>query len=110
MGAVDTLLLAEDLRRYRVTFTCPTCEYTEKKTYTADELGDDDFEAPKCPECETPTQMELTDKMDLIDELSELAENTSAEVYLISQNSEEGDSLVSAFNGIAAITRYPLEL
>jgi len=29
---------------------------------------------------------------------------------LISQNSEEGDSLISAFNGIAAITRYPIEL
>jgi peptide chain release factor subunit 1 len=109
MGAVDTLLLAEDLRRYRITFTCPTCEYQEIRTYKSDEL-DEDFEEPECDECETPTQMEMTKKVDLIDELSELAENTGAEVYLISQNSEEGDSLVSAFNGIAAITRYPLEL
>lgn len=109
MGAVDTLLLAEDLRRYRITFTCPTCEYQKLRTYKADEL-DEDFEEPECDECETPTQMEMTKKVDLIDELSELAENTGAEVYLISQNSEEGDSLASAFNGIAAITRYPLEL
>ena len=109
MGAVDTLLLAEDLRRYRVRLTCPTCEYTEQRTYKEDEL-DGDFEPPRCSECETPTQMEISEKIDLIDELSELAENTSAEVYLISQNSEEGDSLVSAFNGVAAITRYPLEL
>jgi peptide chain release factor subunit 1 len=109
MGAVDTLLLAEDLRQYRITFTCPTCGYTEKRTYKADDINED-FEPPICKECETPTQMEITEKVDIIDELSELAENTSAEVYLISQNSEEGDSLVSAFNGIAAITRYPLEL
>lgn len=109
MGAVDTLLLAEDLRRYRVMLTCQTCDYTEQRTYKEDEL-DEDFEPPDCPECETPTQMEVSEKIDLIDELSELAENTGAEVYLISQNSEEGDSLVSAFNGVAAITRYPLEL
>lgn len=109
MGAVDTLLLAEDLRRYRVTLTCPTCEYTEYRTYKAEEL-DDDLETPVCMQCKTPTHMILSEKNDVIDELSELAENTGADVYLISQNSEEGDSLVSAFNGIAAITRYPLEI
>lgn len=109
MGAVDTLLLAEDLRRYRVTLACPTCDYSIQRTCKAEEL-DEDFEPSKCNECETPTQMEITEKIDLIDELSELAENTGAEVFLISQNSEEGDSLVSAFNGVAAITRYPIEL
>ena len=109
MGAVDTLLLTEELRRYRITLSCPTCNYSIMKTVKAEEL-DDSFKAPDCPTCETPTQMEITEKIDLIDELSELAENTGAEVFLISQNSEEGDSLVSAFSGIAAITRYPLDL
>jgi peptide chain release factor subunit 1 len=109
MGAVDTLLLAEDLRRYRVTLTCPTCDFSIKKTMKVDELTDE-YEPPDCDECETPTQMEITEKIDLIDELSQLAEDTGADVYLISQNSEEGDSLVSAFNGVAAITRYPLDL
>jgi peptide chain release factor subunit 1 len=109
MGAVDTLLLAEDLRKYRITISCPTCNYSMMKTVNADEL-DDSFQIPDCPTCETPTQMEMTEKIDLIDELSELAENTGADVILISQNSEEGDSLVSAFSGIAAITRYPLDL
>jgi peptide chain release factor subunit 1 len=109
MGAVDTLLMAEDLRKYRITLSCPTCNASMMKTVHADEL-DDSFEAPECAACKTPTQMEITEKVDLIDELSELAENTGAEVFLISQNSEEGDSLVSAFSGIAAITRYPLDL
>ena len=109
MGAVDTLLMAEDLRKYRITLSCPTCNASMMKTVQADEL-DDSFEAPECAVCKTPTQMEITEKIDLIDELSELAENTGAEVFLISQNSEEGDSLVSAFSGIAAITRYPLDL
>jgi len=109
MGAVDTLLLAEDLRKYRVTLKCPTCDFSIKKTMKSDEL-DEDYEPPNCDVCETPTQMEVAEKIDLIDELSQLAEDTSAQVYLISQNSEEGDSLVAAFNGVAAITRYPLDL
>ena len=109
MGAVDALLLAEDLRKYRITLSCPSCNYSMMKTVKADEL-DDSYTTLDCPTCETPTKMEITEKIDLIDELSELAENTSAEVFLISQNSEEGDSLVSAFSGIAAITRYPLDL
>ena len=108
MGAVDTLLLSENLRRYRITLTCPTCDHTQKKTVTEDEL--EEYDPPECPDCETPTQMEITDKIDLIDELSELVESTGGSVVLISQNSEEGDSLISAFNGIAAITRYPIEL
>ncbi len=108
MGAVDTLLLSENLRRYRITLSCPTCDHEGKKTVNEDEL--EEFSPPECPDCETPTQMEITDKIDLIDELSELVENTGGSVVLVSQNSEEGDSLLSAFNGIAAITRYPLDL
>ena len=108
MGAVDTLLLSENLRRYRITLTCPTCDHEEKKTVTEDEL--EEYSPPECPDCKTPTQMEITDKIDVIDELSEMVESTGGSVVLISQNSEEGDSLISAFNGIAAITRYPLEL
>jgi peptide chain release factor subunit 1 len=108
MGAVDTLLLSENLRRYRVTLSCPTCEYTERRTMTEEEL--DEFKPPECSRCETPTSMEIVDKIDIIDELSELVESTGGSVVLISQTSEEGDSLYPAFNGIAAITRYPLEL
>jgi len=108
MGAVDTLLLSENLRRYRITLACPSCDYREQRTLAEDEL--DDFEPPECSQCSTPTSMEIVEKNDLIDELSELVESTGGSVVLISQSSEEGDSLYSAFNGIAAITRYPLEI
>ncbi|MDG6228481.1 MAG: peptide chain release factor aRF-1 [Candidatus Thermoplasmatota archaeon] len=108
MGAVDSLLLSEDLRKYRITLRCPTCSYEEKKTISEDVL--ETFEPPMCPTCKTPTQMEITQKIDIIDELSELVEATSGKVFLISQSSEEGDSLKAAFSGIAAISRYPLKL
>ena len=52
----------------------------------------------------------MEEKIDLIDELSDLAEKTGCKVELISLGSEEGDSLYSAFNGIAGILRYPIDL
>ena len=108
MGAVDTLLLSENLRRYRVKLVCPTCDYSEIKTIKEDDL--EEFEPPECPKCETPTQMEIESKVDLIDELSNLADSTSSNVEIISLGSEEGDSLDSAFNGVAGILRYPLNI
>jgi peptide chain release factor subunit 1 len=107
IGAVDTLLLSENLRRYRLTLSCPTCNFHEYQTISEEEF--EDYIPPKCTKCQNPTSMEIVNNVDIIDELSELVESTGGKVVLISQTSEEGDSLYSAFNGIAAITRYPLE-
>lgn len=108
MGVVDTLLLSEDLRKYRITIVCQSCEYTEEKTVDEDVLND--FSPPSCPKCSTSTFMELKEKVDLVDELSDMAEKTGAKVELISKNSEEGDSLYSAFSGLAGILRYAVDL
>jgi len=108
MGVVDTLLISEDLRKYRVTMKCQTCAYTQEKTMTEEAL--EDFSPPTCPTCKTSLPMEITKKVDLVDELSDLAEKTNATVKLISRNSEEGESLYSAFSGLAGILRYPIEI
>jgi peptide chain release factor subunit 1 len=108
MGVVDTLLLSEDLRKYRVTLKCQSCGYIQEKTMTEEAL--EDFVPPACPTCKTSIPMEITQKVDLVDELSDLAEKTSATVKLISRNSEEGESLYAAFSGLAGILRYPLEI
>jgi peptide chain release factor subunit 1 len=108
MGVVDTLLLSEDLRKYRVTLKCQSCDYTQEKTMTEEVL--EDFIPPACPTCKTSIPMEIVQKVDLVDELSDLADKTSATVKLISRNSEEGESLYAAFSGLAGILRYPLEI
>ena len=108
MGAVDTLLLSENLRKYRVKLKCPSCNYSEEQTLSEDELKD--FSSPNCPKCNTSSSMELEGKIDLIDELSDLAENTGGKIEIISLGSEEGDSLYSAFDGIAGILRYFVDL
>lgn len=108
MGIVDTLLLSEDLRKYRITLSCQSCEYTEEKTVDEDILND--FSPPNCPKCSTSTPMKIKEKVDLVDELSDMAEKTGAKVELISKNSEEGDSLYSAFSGLAGILRYAVDI
>ncbi|MBN1860616.1 MAG: peptide chain release factor 1 [Candidatus Thermoplasmatota archaeon] len=108
MGVVDTLLLSEDLRKYRITMKCSSCGYLLEKT--VDEETIEDFNPPTCPKCPTSLSLEITQKIDLIDELSDLADKTNATVKLISRNSEEGESLYSAFSGLAGILRYPIDL
>lgn len=108
MGVVNILLLSENLRKYRIKLKCQSCNYTEEKTVDEETLKD--FNLPNCPKCETSNPMELEEKIDIIDELSDLAEKTGCKVRLISQDSEEGDSLYSAFNGMAGILRYPVDL
>jgi len=107
MGAVDTLLLSENLRKYRVALKCPSCGYTEEMTI--DEETIKDFTPPKCTKCSTADSMNM-EKRDIIDELSDLADKTGCNVKLVSQDSEEGDSLYSAFGGMAGILRYPLDI
>jgi len=108
MGVVDTLILSENLRKYRVTMKCQTCGYAQEKTMSEEAL--EDFSPPACPTCKTSLPMEITQKVDLVDELSDLAERTNATVKLVSRNSEEGESLYAAFSGLAGILRYPIEL
>ncbi len=108
MGVVDTLLLSENLRKYRVTLSCPSCDHSEQRTLSEDELKE--INPSNCTTCKTTTHIEITEKIDLIDELSDLAEKTGCNVQLISLGSEEGDSLYSAFGGIGGILRYPIDI
>ena len=108
MGVVDTLLLSENLRKYRVKLQCNSCNYSEMRTFSEEDLKD--FSPSVCPRCDNDNVMEVVEKIDIIDEFSDLAEKTGCKVEIISAGSEEGDSLYSAFNGIAGILRYSVDL
>jgi peptide chain release factor subunit 1 len=108
MGIIDTLLLSEDLRKYRLKMKCQACDYTENQIVDEETLND--FSPPTCSKCNTSIQMEIYEKIDLIDEFSDIAEKIGAKVHLISRNSEEGDSLYRAFSGLAGVLRYPVDI
>ena len=97
LGAVDTLLVSEGLRKLRLRVRCANGH--EDVRTVADEAT-----LPKCPAC--GADYAVAEKRDIVDELSALAERTSAKVELISNDSDEGGLLLKAFAGIAAILRY----
>jgi len=97
-GAVDTLLLSEDLRRKRASFVCPDCGATTQETFEGE------VHPPECPECGAETEVEEVE--DVVDELVEIAEQMSTDVEFISSDFEEGEQLRDAFGGVAGILRY----
>lgn len=97
-GAVDTLLLSEDLRRKRASFVCPDCGATTEETFEGEVYP------PECPECGAETETEEVE--DVVDELVELAEQMSTDIAFISSDFEEGEQLRDAFGGVAGVLRY----
>jgi peptide chain release factor subunit 1 len=98
MGAVETLLLSEDLRKEVAVRTCES-GHTEYEFLDPDEAAPDD----DCSRCGAPME---TEREDAIDHLIELAEQRGTETHFVSTDFEKGDQLLSAFGGVAGILRY----
>lgn len=99
LGAVDTLLLSEDLRYERIKYSCPVCRKIKEITVREGVVN-----PPKCEE--DRVDMNEVERRDIVLELSEMAEGTGAKVEFLSTESEEGAMLLNAFGGIAAILRF----
>ncbi|PKL69876.1 MAG: peptide chain release factor 1 [Methanomicrobiales archaeon HGW-Methanomicrobiales-1] len=105
IGAVDLLLLSATLRKSRLKIKCQSCDYTMEKTVNI-EAGKTvaDIASGNCPKCTAPLVLE--EEIDIVDELTKFADQSSSKVELISDDFEEGSILFNAFGGIAAILRY----
>lgn len=98
IGSVDTLLLSEGLRKFKVELRCTSCGHEEHCVIA------EATELPPCPKCKSP--MAATAKTDIVDELYKLAEASNTKVEFISEDSEEGELLLRAFGGVAGILRF----
>jgi peptide chain release factor subunit 1 len=98
-GAVDILIISEGLRKYRTNITCEACGFSKTHTTTQKNEG-----ITVCPECGGPRiNVEV---IDIVDELSDIADLLGSTVEIISEDSDEGTTLMTAFGGIAALLRY----
>ena len=97
MGAVDVLLLSEALDKRRITVQCPNGHSYEATVPEADEKIE-------CAVCHSNANVIKNE--DLVDDFFEKAELYNTNVEIISTDSEEGQMLLTAFGGIAAILRY----
>ncbi|UCE92402.1 MAG: peptide chain release factor 1 [Methanobacteriota archaeon] len=98
IGAVDTLIVSEDLRKKRFKLVCPSCGSSQE--LFAEETPDN----PRCDRCGEPAKVE--ESVDLVEELHKMADANSTKVEFISAESEEGELLVKAFGGLAGILRF----
>jgi peptide chain release factor subunit 1 len=104
VGSVESLLLSEDLRRSRITIKCGNCDYTSTQTIKYRPGEAPSVSSEKCPQCQS--SLSITERVDVVDELSMIAEQMNTSVEFISTDYEEGEQLFNAFGGIAAILRY----
>ena len=101
LGAVEVLLLSEDLRKTRAKIECTnrSCDFSQEQTRTSAS------EPPgSCLKC--GSALAVAEEEDIVSNLSKLADKSSAAVKIISTEFEEGAQLFKAFGGIAAILRY----
>ncbi|MEW5748385.1 MAG: peptide chain release factor aRF-1 [Candidatus Thermoplasmatota archaeon] len=98
IGAVDKLLLSEDMRKVKLDLKCPSCGYTKEGT------AKDSTEEFKCDKCQAI--MDVEQVHDLVGDLHKVAEDNNTKVEFISGESEEGELLKKAFGGIAGILRF----
>lgn len=100
MGAIDTLLLSEDIGKERLTYECLSCFNKVQKTVNKG-FDEDEISCPKCND-----KMKVIEEKELVTEFLDLAEEMNTKVELISSETEEGTQLLKAFGGIAGILRY----
>ncbi len=98
LGAVDTLLISEGLRKLRLKLKCEHGDWEGEKTVA------DEATLPKCPQ--DGGNLIVVSKEDIIEEFNSLSGQSGTKVELISKDSEEGELFLRAFGGIAAILRY----
>ncbi len=99
MGAVDQLLISEDLRKDVVIYDCPS----GREEY---EFIDPNEETPAHECSQTGEMVEDGEREDAIDHLMELADQRGSETVFISTDFEKGDQLLTAFGGVAGLLRY----
>jgi peptide chain release factor subunit 1 len=100
MGAVEILLLSEDMNSQRLTYECSVCGHTSEYTSKNSESDSEEI----CNTCNE--KMKITETKDVINDFVEMSEEVGSEVEIISTETEEGMQLLRAFGGIGAILRY----
>ncbi|MBD3230714.1 MAG: peptide chain release factor 1 [Candidatus Lokiarchaeota archaeon] len=107
MGAIDTVLVSENLDIRRVIVECENCGWTEKETMKSKKLDgfEDKISDVHCPKCNS-SLVSITEDLDLIEDLGTIAEDMGSDIEIISADTEEGGQFWSGFGGIGAILRY----
>jgi len=108
-AAVDIVLISEEVDRITFELKCNSCGTEINDTVIVSNYEDyiNNLSSKKCPKC-GDTSLEIINEKDLVSELKQKAEETGANIEIISTKHEDGMTLYKAFGGIAAILRYKI--
>jgi len=109
IGAVDTLLLSEELDKIQVPLICQNCDHNELRTLPRSEFYQLEAEVKElsCPQCGSSNfRLDPDEIVLVIEQLGELAQTTGAKIEILSTETEEGEQLWRVFGGIAALLRF----
>ncbi len=108
-GAADTLMISEAIEEVRLKAICQQCKNEIMKTSTVDEINRfvNEISGSNCPKCNGT--LWNFEQQDLIDEIIDLAKSFGTKTHVLSTETEEGESLLRAFGGMAAILRYKID-
>ncbi|KAK9862842.1 hypothetical protein WJX84_004294, partial [Apatococcus fuscideae] len=106
MGAVETLIVWEDLPVDRVTLINPTSGTTEIKEMTREQSNDENNFRDK----ETGGELKVEDKMPLLEWLANSYKKFGCNLEFITNKSQEGSQFCRGFGGIGGILRYSVEM
>lgn len=98
MGAVETVLISEDVEFYEAEYICPNGH--EKNIHEEEPEIESSIECDECGE-----EMKLEEMRDIVDVFAEKAEEMSSDIKIISTDHEEGERLMN-MGGVAALMRY----
>jgi len=101
MGAVERLLISEDLREDVVTYECPNGHEEREIVDSGAPTPDHD-----CSRCGEPVDADEGEREDVIDHLIDIAEQRGTETVFVSSDFEKGEQLMTAFGGVAGLLRY----
>jgi peptide chain release factor subunit 1 len=104
-GAVELLLVSEALRSFRVTTRCQSCGHELRETVGNVEVYKNQLAERACLKCGM-AKLVFVEGRDVVGELCELADKYGTGVEFISSETEEGQQLLAAFKGLAAILRF----
>ncbi|WP_436936174.1 peptide chain release factor aRF-1 [Halovenus marina] len=99
MGAVDQLLISEDLRKDVVTYECSNGH--EEREYLDRPEDTPEHTCSRCGETVSAGERE-----DAIDHLMEIADQRGTDTVFVSTDFEKGEQLLNAFGGVAGLLRY----
>ena len=106
-GAVETLIISEELDFSKVTLECMACgniEYKDVKDIKEIEQNLNQMPCSKCSE----KMLKIVDAKDFVEEYTETAKDVGSNIEMVSSETEEGIQFLTSFGGFGALLRYKI--